>query len=98
MIDFGEFFFFFSGFWVHGLIRVALDASCGCGLIGVVERLVWVDCFGGGVLICKLWVVVMVVLGFFFFFFGCGWLQFVVIVVVWGVIVAKARLLWLRGC
>ena len=59
-------FFFFSGFWVHGLIRVALDASCGCGLIGVVERLVWVDWFGGGVLICKLWVVVMVVLGDFF--------------------------------
>ena len=32
---------------------------------------------------------------FFLDVVGC---KFVVIVVVWGVIVAKARLLWLKGC
>ena len=33
-----------------------------------------------------------------YFFFGCGGLQFVVIVVVGGVIVAEVWLLWLRQC
>ena len=60
------------------------------GLIGVAERWVWVDWFGGGVLICRLWEAVMVVLGdYIYFFFGCGELQFVVIVVVGGVTVAE---------
>ena len=39
LIDFGRFFDF--GGWVHGLIGVALGA--GCGLIGVIQRWVWVD-------------------------------------------------------
>ena len=71
-----------SGSWIVGWFL------CGWAAVGFVIWYQWVlisvgfDCFR--------W--------FFFFFLGCGWLQFVVIVVVWGVIVAKVWLLWLKGC
>ena len=64
----------FDGFW---WVLISVIFYMVARLIGVAERWVWVDWFGGGVLICRLWEAMMVVLGdyictFFLDVVGCN--------------------------